>query len=51
MKHVFKAVSISAAGLVVAGALTLGIAYGFVSGLLEPVNDGVDLTTNYEEED
>lgn len=51
MKHALKAVSISAGGLAVAGALTMGLAYGFVSGLLTADPAVETLTANDEEEE
>ena len=50
MKNVIKAVEVSAAGLAVAGALTLGIAYGFVCGLVRDDPDASGFTSNDEEE-
>ena len=48
MKHLVKAVSITAGGIAVASALTLGIAYGLVVGL---ASVGVDLDIPLEGED
>lgn len=50
MKNVLKAVELSAAGLVIAGALTLGITYGFVCGLVRGDSADVDLTCHDEED-
>jgi hypothetical protein len=49
MRHVVKAVSITAGGLAVAWALGLGLTYGLLSGIV--VGPGLDPTHEEDDDD